>query len=249
MEFSWTSFVLEIINFFILLWVLQKLFYKPIKRAILERKEKVQKLFDDATKDKKEAEELQKKYENRLLDWEKEREEKMLQLQHEMQDERHKKQQQLEEALKKEREKSQAQDQHRIDDLISKKEKEIISNGLKFTAILFKQLADSNLENKIFELFIKNISTLSPEKVEALKKEIKDDKVYLSVKSAFALTDENKNKIISSVREILGKDNVISDFKIDPELIAGFLMSIGSMVFEANLSNELKSFAEIKLNE
>ena len=39
MGFSWTTFALELVNFLVFLWLLQRLFYRPIERAISNRRE------------------------------------------------------------------------------------------------------------------------------------------------------------------------------------------------------------------
>ena len=38
MEFNWTTFSFEIINFLILVWILQRFLYKPVTNAIARRK-------------------------------------------------------------------------------------------------------------------------------------------------------------------------------------------------------------------
>ncbi len=74
MELSWTTFILEIINFLVLVWVLKRLFYAPVKRVIAERRAAVEKTLRDAESSKREAQELQSKYEGRLREWEMEKE-------------------------------------------------------------------------------------------------------------------------------------------------------------------------------
>lgn len=69
MEFNWTTFFLEIINFLVLIWILKRLLYQPIKKVILARKEAVQKTLDAANQAKKEATDLQAKYEDRSKEW------------------------------------------------------------------------------------------------------------------------------------------------------------------------------------
>ncbi|WP_368501144.1 F0F1 ATP synthase subunit B [Fusobacterium sp.] len=53
-----TTFFWQIINFFILLFIINKYFRKPIARIIAERKEKIERDMEEAKKNKKNAEEL-----------------------------------------------------------------------------------------------------------------------------------------------------------------------------------------------
>ena len=73
MQFSWSTFVVEIVNFLILVWVLQRVLYLPVKKSILDRKQKIQASMDAAVQLKSEAQLLQTQYENRLNEWDKEK--------------------------------------------------------------------------------------------------------------------------------------------------------------------------------
>lgn len=38
MDFDWTTFILEIINFLILIWILKHFLYRPVLKVISERR-------------------------------------------------------------------------------------------------------------------------------------------------------------------------------------------------------------------
>ena len=56
MELTWTTFLLEVINFLVLVWLLKRLFYAPVMRAIAARRAAVEKTLADAEATKREAE-------------------------------------------------------------------------------------------------------------------------------------------------------------------------------------------------
>jgi len=56
----------EIVNFFILLFLLIKYLYGPITEALEKRKNKIENTLTEADKKREEAEELKQKYENEL---------------------------------------------------------------------------------------------------------------------------------------------------------------------------------------
>ena len=74
MELSWSTLLLEIINFLILIWILKYFFYTPIQKTISDRKKMVQDKLEHAEKLHNEAQELQLKYDNRLTEWQLEKE-------------------------------------------------------------------------------------------------------------------------------------------------------------------------------
>src|SRR5574338_1303003 len=73
MELDWTTFILEIINFLILLWLLKRLLYKPVLNMIARRKAEIEKRVADSQALRQEAESLRAQYERRIIEWEQER--------------------------------------------------------------------------------------------------------------------------------------------------------------------------------
>ena len=55
MNFDWTTFLLEILNFFILLWILQRFLYRPVIEVIQARQRNIQATLEDARRLEAEA--------------------------------------------------------------------------------------------------------------------------------------------------------------------------------------------------
>ena len=100
MELSWTTFLLEAINFLVLVWLLKRLFYAPVKRAIAARRAAVEKTLQDAETERREAEDLKAKYEGRLQEWEQEKERQREEFRKELGEERAKQLKVIEDAVK-----------------------------------------------------------------------------------------------------------------------------------------------------
>lgn len=249
MEFNWATFFLEIINFLVLVWILKKLLYQPIKRIIVARESAIQKIIADAQQTNNAAIAMQQKYENRLQEWEKEKNALLAAAQNEIQQEKTKQMAALQAALQREHERSRAQEEHRIANLLDKKTKAVINAGAKFTSVLLKQFADADLENKIFEILLKKIPGMPNDKIGLIKKELNNHAVPIIVKSAYPLTTEQQNKIMQSLMTIFAVSKIKPEFIVAPELIAGFVLSIGSLIIQLNLREELKSFVEMQSKE
>lgn len=248
MEINWTTFVLEIINFLILLWILKRFLYKPIKKVIFTRKEAIQKDLEISSSKLKEADDLQKKYKNRLIDWGKEKESKKLEFQHEMEEEKVRHREKLKKALEQEKIKNEALVNQKIIDIIDKEKKVVINQAMKFTSRLLAQFSTQALESKIIDLFIENLRAFSEQKISELKEEIGQDMVLVKIKTVFPLQEEEKNKLITLFGKTLNQRFEFS-FKQDQTLLAGAYVELGSVIFHLNLRDELKFFAETKLNE
>ena len=73
MQFNLSTFILEIINFLILIWILQRLFYQPLLAVIAKRKQFIDQSLADAKAIQQQAEEQRSLYENRQKLWEQEK--------------------------------------------------------------------------------------------------------------------------------------------------------------------------------
>jgi len=61
-----------------------------------------------------------------------------------------------------------------------------------------------------------------------------------TVTSAKDLDEEHQKEILQKVQSIAGTDNLELDLKIDPDLIGGFVVNVGSKVIDASLSGQVR---------
>ena len=111
MELNWSTFLLEIINFLILVWILKHFFYKPVLNVIARRRRSIEKSLNDANTLHEDAEALRVQYENRLAEWEKERQAAHTSLDKEIETERARRMEALRTTLGEEREKARVIEQ------------------------------------------------------------------------------------------------------------------------------------------
>ncbi|MDZ7834442.1 MAG: hypothetical protein U5K84_02980 [Alkalibacterium sp.] len=74
MTISWFEIIAQIINFFIILYILQKFLYKPVMNVMAQRQERIQKAQIEADAKMKEATELMDMYVGKIEDIQKEKE-------------------------------------------------------------------------------------------------------------------------------------------------------------------------------
>ncbi len=61
-----------------------------------------------------------------------------------------------------------------------------------------------------------------------------------SVTSASALTNEQQLDLLKKIQAIAGTDNLELNLNIDPTLIGGFVVSVGSKVIDASLAGQVR---------
>ena len=240
MEFNLSTFALEIINFLILVWILQRLFYKPVREIIKRRKQQIDHTLTDAAQMRLEADELKNSYENRLQQWEKEKQLAMGQLHQQLETERQQKLLILQEELEQERNKSQSAQKRQQQELQRHQQTLALQNGSRFAALLLRQAAGPELESRLVQLMFDQLQQL-PEACQQLL----DSKTTLdiSVTSVYPLSDAHRQQLEQKFTSLIDKP-LHFQYSQNPELIAGLKISIGAWALHTNIQHELIGFAE-----
>jgi F-type H+-transporting ATPase subunit b len=113
MELDWTTFVLEVINFLVLVWILQRYLYRPVLNILAARKTGIERVLAEAKEAEERASALKGQFESRLADWEQEKAAARASLETALALERERQMEALAEALAAERERTAAQEAHR----------------------------------------------------------------------------------------------------------------------------------------
>lgn len=242
MELSWPTFFLEIINFLVLVWILKRFLYKPVLEAIAQRKAVIDKSLADADAKEAGARTLVEQYQNRLADWESEKERLRVGLAEEISAQRGQMMAALENALKQEREKARVLEARRLNDLQNKAEEEGIARGVQFTARLLARAAGPELEARLVNLALEDLPRLPNEQIKALRLVCRQSGLQVRVTSGFPLSAPQRSLIGEKLREI-AQDDIAVEFNEDSRLLAGMRISIGPWVLRVNLEDELEFFA------
>ena len=244
MELNWSTFVLELINFAVLVWILQHFFYRPVLAVIKKRQQNINKSLAEAKALDEEAAALKSLYENRLAVWEQEKQRKLEMLRQEIATERAKRMDNIKVSLDEEREKVRVVIERRQLEAQRKNEETALLQGARFSARLLEKFACPDLESRIFDLMIDQIEALPTECVESLCAVDAGDGTVGIVSSAYELKSEDREKLEDKINSLVGK-SLPFRYEQDPALLAGFRITLGPWVFRANLKDELKSFTEI----
>ncbi len=243
MEFNLSTFALEIINFLVLVWILQRLFYKPVRNIIAQRKQQIDQSLAEAAKMRQEAEELKSSYGARLQQWNLEKQAAKTQLNQQLESERQQQLLSLQKELEQERNKNQAALQRQQQELQRHQQTLALQNGARFATLVLQQAAGPELETRLFNLLLSQLKQL-PEACQSILQATENETTLnIYVSSVYPL-----NK--SQVQQLEGKFNSLIDkplafqYRLDPALIAGIKIDKGAWVLHANLQHELSGFAE-----
>ena len=253
MQIDWFTFIAQIINFLILVWLLKRFLYRPIIRAMEQREQKINSRLQEAEQKIQTAQQEAQSYRQKQQEIEEERATIFSQT------------------------KADADNQRKI--LLQKAREEVDVTAVKWQEALRREqesflrelkagatqqinatlrraladLANSNLEQQIIEIFLQRLQNLDANEREEITSSAHTNHHpgQILVHSAFEIPGVSRQRITEVVREQFG-NNINLRFETVPDLICGIeLTTLGSKVswslenylttLEASLSSVLLS--------
>lgn len=243
MELNLSTFILEIVNFLVLVWLLQRFFYKPVLNVIAKRKAGIDQALADAARVHEEAAALQRQCDENLKNWEQQKRKAHEDLQREIDERRAQMLEELKIALENERHRNKIIEERRKADEQHKNEALALANAGAFASKLLKVAAGPELEKRLFDLLLRQTTELPPETVENLRANHAQDHSAITVVSAYPLSGEQRAELQRCLDALLDKKPAY-DYRQDPELIAGLRINIGAWIVGVNLQDELQGFTQ-----
>ena len=242
MELNWTTFALEAVNFLILVWILKRFLYKPVLAAISQRKAAIDKTLSDAQARQADAQALEKQFQNRLADWEHEKEALRTAFLEEISQQRAQTMAALENSLAKERERAHVLEERRLTELQDRAVAAGSATGVKFVARLLTRLASPEIEGRLVNLLVEDLPLQASEQLDAIRAAGQEADCAVKVTTGFPLPALEREAITEKLRAAT-RDGLSVEFKEDSRLLAGLRIGIGPWVLRANLQDELEFFS------
>lgn len=245
MNINWSTVFFQIVNFWIIVWILKKYLFKPVLSSMDKREQTIRERLRDAEEAKKNAEEEKQRLLKKIDDVEKAKSAVMADaykkadaeyatLLKTFNAEMAGKRKAFEEQITDERE------------FLRTSIKEIAGNTIvKTVATALSELADANIQSAIIEKFISKAKSGTIEKTDDLKKYYEKNK-KVSVHTSFEINETEKKQIKSIISEVVGEDVKHIDFAEDKGIICGIevicpplLISFGMDTYIVELQKNL----------
>jgi F-type H+-transporting ATPase subunit b len=243
LELNWTTVVLEMVNFLVLVWILKRFLYRPVLQVIEERRARVEATLSEARQRQEEADELRSQYENRIAEWQREKQAARETFQREIQQQRGQALEALEATLAAAREKARVLEERRWREFEEGAERKGLELGARFAGRLLEKLAGPEFEDRILPLLAQGLAELPDEQRSALRRAAAAAEDGVRVETAHPLSSQQRDTIAHAVQDLLGAE-VRCRFEATPALIAGLRLSLGDWSLGLNLRDELKGFVD-----
>ncbi len=250
MEINWFTVVAQVINFLILVWLLQKFLYHPILKAIDDREKKIVDQINDAEAKKTEAKAEREEFRLKNEKFDQEKKDLMTKAVSEVKSEREK----LEEDARKEAADLRTKQQKSLQDLATSHDQQLVQKTqdevFAIASKVLRELSSQSLEEQAVDTFIQRINALK----ESEKKQFRDafatngnlpkaKQESMIIRSAFDLTKKLQTKITGAVEGILPGE-ISFEYKTTPELISGIELSLHGYKLAWSISAYLASMEQ-----
>jgi len=248
MELNWSTFILEMINFLVLVWILKRFLYKPVLDVIARRQSGIDKALSDSEALHQKAEQLQRQYEGRIAEWENERRQARESLAGELDAERTRRMSEIQASLEQERERSRVADARRQANEARMLEEKAMSQAAGFASRLLGMAAGPELHKRLVDLLAEELEALSAGRLESVRSHYAKTPEAIVVTSPFPLSDDQRRRLEKVLKKTTGSEVPVR-YETGEELLAGLRVVIGAWVLGANIQDELKGFADLSADE
>lgn len=242
------TIIAQLINFSVLLFILNKFLYKPVLKTMDKRREDIKNKIEETQNKLEESDKLKEEYFNKLQEVEKENITLRKQALEDIKKFKDSELQKVKEDISLKKDK--------FNDYLDLEQKSLIENFNENLSDLFVEysnnilqvLANSTLQGEIVNNFMQKINDLTDEKVESVNKLNVED-IYIS--SNDELTDKQKDFIKDSLVKKGFKFKDIQ-YTVDKKLILGIELKAKSYVLSwdvRELTNNFISTIDNKIND
>ncbi len=245
MQFNAWTFVLEIVNFLVLVWLLHRLLYRPVLAVIVRRRAEIDRQLGEADAARQQAERLKAEYGQRLEGAAQERAAARHALDEDMDRERGRQLELLQQDLAAERERAATLAQRKAQQLRHEAEVQALALASRFASRLLGALAGPTLEASLIDLTLTECGHLPAERQQALRDGLDQSPGPLQVSSAYPLDAGRRSAIGQALQVLAGGPLPEISFIGDSALLAGVRIQAGAWRLGANLQDELQVFTEM----
>jgi F-type H+-transporting ATPase subunit b len=236
MNFSWWTFALQAANFLILVWLLQRFLFKPVKAIIARRNEEVSRALTEASAQKESAERLKQELETSRSGINAERQRMIDEARALLSAEREK----LIEEARGEAEKIHGQALRRLEDeRLSASEKlyeRTVELATSLAERMLREIAVSSVEQPFLGRVIEYLDRMPPE--ERAKLLPRNGTINVVVTTAHPLDERAQLDWREQLAKRLGASLGVT-FDTDPMLIAGTVLTFPNAILNFNWRDSL----------
>jgi len=243
MLINWFTVGAQALNFLILVWLMKRFLYKPIRKAIDDREKRIAAELADADAQRAEAQKERDEYRHKNEEIDQQRAALLSRATEEAKGAR---QRLLEEArqaadtLSSKRQETQRNDAYNLNQAISRR---IQQEVFAITRKALTDLATTSLEERLGDVFTRRLREMESQAKASLAEALKTATDPALVRSAFDLPAEQRAAIQNAVNETFSAD-IRLRFETAPDLVSGIELTTNGLKVGWSIAEYLTSLEE-----
>ncbi len=233
------TFIVQIINFLLLLFLLSKFLYKPIMNMIKDRQIYIKNTIEEAENKFQEAEDAKNKYLDELDKIDQYKKTQKEKIDNEFLEYRKQKAEESKIEVEKIKEEFLRQFDNDKSNIADSIVKSILASVSDFLTDTFVSLSNNSLEGAVLAKFIDEINKFPNEIIDRINKTGEKQIKFIS---SFELSEVQKNIVKKSFLDKGVADNKEMVFICDENIILGNKIVIGSLTINSNIRNIIDQF-------
>ena len=240
MLINWFTVIAQIINFLILVFLLQRFLYKPIMQTIKKRQKMIDARWKDAEIAQEEAQQEADNYRQQQQELQQQKETVTAQMLQKVEQEHQqlliKARREVEEMHMKWRE-ALSQEQN---DFIRSLRQQIAEQTNSIVRHALQDLANADLEQQIIISFCQRLQEMDENQKQIIAQSLQNSSQPIIIKSSFEISPESRQQIIKALQIQIVSNNPL-EFQTSPDLICGIQIKLAAYVISWNLDDYLQT--------
>lgn len=247
MGINWVVFFAQIVNLFVLVWLLKKFLYHPIINAVEKRQAEIISRVTKANEEYTLAESERKKLTQKINEFEKTKKKRFDQVSEEIETYKEAQMNAVKLQAQKERQKHQNELNRQVEMLHTQIRDLLADNFVALSQKIMGELSGQTPFEQSLILFQKNILNLSKNEIKKIKDAYKKQSI-VSINSSETLSEKTKENLGRFLSKTFDWETPVKmKFEEDKSLMLGLEMSIGDIIVQWHLKTFLDDYQE-KLN-
>ena len=244
MQIDWWTLALQAINFVVLVWLLWRFLYRPVREVIEKRKELAEQAFADADKEKSQAEAARQRFEDGRAELAQERKDMLKKIHEEMEAEHRKV---LDEAKREADEQLEAARKTIAEEreaALTEIREQAAGLAVDLASDLLRKAGAGAPANLFLTALERQLEDMPAEERDRLQKDLAADGAILTIVTAESLTPKERNQWKDRLGTALGQKNK-TDFATDPEILGGAELRFPHAVIKLTWADQLRKAEEL----
>jgi len=246
-QIDWLTVAAQIVNFLVLVWLLQRFLYKPITRAMRRREERIEERLAEAREAREEAEEEARRLKEKQAELEDSKDEILASARDEAESLRARLEDDIREEMEEKRETWRGHLAEERDAFVASLRRQAGQQLLRITERVLAEYGDTDIAERVVATFAGRLKSLDEETREKLAEAAGQEGATAVVETGSAVDSEGRRKVTRAIHEILSRD-VEVDYREDPQLVMGVRLTIGDYTAEWSAERYLRRL-ETELGE